>query len=161
MSYINLLAAAGQTMLEQFDIKTIFTILLLTFFAIIEIMRGVDYLRNKGKNKIKQLQQEKQRISTLEESEQNNEDSIQQVKTDIEEIKQNVNLLIDSDKDDIRAWITDKYHYFIKLKYIDDFTLDCLERRFKSYKQEGGNTYVDSMMEELRRLPRKNLSDIE
>lgn len=161
MSYINLLAAAGQTLLEQFDIKTIFTILLLAFFAIIEIMRGIDYLRNKGKNKIKQLQQEKQRISTLEELEQNNEDSIQQVKTDIEEIKQNVNLLIDSDKDDIRAWITDKYHYFIKLKYIDDFTLDCLERRFKSYKQEGGNTYVDSMMEELRRLPRKNLSDVE
>ena len=43
-----------------------------------------------------------------------------------------------------------------QLGYIDDFTLDCLERRFKSYKQEGGNTYVDSMMEELRRLPRQN-----
>ena len=161
MSYTNLLATAGQTLLEQFDIKTIFTILLLVFFAIIEIMRGVDYLRNKGKNKIKQLEQEEQRICTLEKLEQNNEDSIQQVKTDVEEIKQNVSLLIDSDKDDIRDCITDKYHYFMKLKYIDDFTLDCLERRFKSYKQEGGNTYVDSMMEELRRLPRKNLSDVE
>ena len=161
MLYTNLLATAGQTLLEQFDIKTIFTILLLVFFAIIEIMRGVDYLRNKGKNKIKQLEQEEQRISSLEKLEQNNEDSIQQAKTDVEEIKQNVSLLIDSDKDDIRAWITDKYHYFMKLKYIDDFTLDCLERRFKSYKQEGGNTYVDSMMEELRRLPRRNLSDPE
>ena len=161
MLSINLLATAWQTLLEQFDIKTIFTILMLTFFAIIEIMRGVDYLRNKGKNKIKQLQEEEHRISNLEELEQNNEDSVQQVKADVEEIKQNVCLLIDSDKDDIRAWITDKYHYFMKLKYIDDFTLDCLERRFKSYKQEGGNTYVDSMMEELRRLPRKNLSDSE
>ena len=157
MLYSNLLATAGQALLEQFDIKTILIVLLLTFFAIIEIMRGVDYLRNKGKNKIKQLEQEEQRICTLEKLEHNNEDSIQQVKTDVEEIKQNVSLLINSDKDDIRAWITDKYHYFMKLKYIDDFTLDCLERRFKSYKQEGGNTYVDSMMEELRRLPRKNL----
>ena len=161
MLYINLLATAGQTLLEQFDIKTIFIILLLAFFGIIEIMRGVDYLRNKGKNKIKQLQDEEQRILTLESLEQDNEDSIQQVKTDVEEIKQNVGLLIESDKDDIRAWITDKYHYFMKLKYIDDFTLDCLERRFKSYKQEGGNTYVDSMMDELRRLPRKNISDFE
>lgn len=161
MSYINLLATAGQILLEQFDIKTIFIILLLAFFAIIEIMRGVDYLRNKGKNKIKQLQDKEQRISTLEDLEQNNEDSIQQVKTDVEEIKQNVGLLIDSDKDDIRAWITDKYHYFMKLGHIDDFTLDCLERRFKSYKQEGGNTYVDSMMEELRRLPRKNVADLD
>lgn len=161
MSYINLLATAGQTLLEQFDIKTIFIILLLAFFAIIEIMRGADYLRNKGKNKIKQLQDKEQRISTLEGLEQNNEDSIQQVKTDVEEIKQNVGLLIESDKDDIRAWITDKYHYFMKLGHIDDFTLDCLERRFKSYKQEGGNTYVDSMMEELRRLPRKNVADVD
>ena len=114
-----LLATAGQTLLEQFDIKTIFTILLLVFFAIIEIMRGVDYLRNKGKNKIKQLEQEEQRISSLENLEQNNEDSIQQVKTDVEEIKQNLSLLIESDKDDIRAWITDKYHCFMRLKYIE------------------------------------------
>lgn len=158
---LNLLATAGQTLLEQFDIKTIFIILLLTFFAIIEIMRGVDYLRSKEEDKKKEEQDEEKRLSNLERLEKNNEDTIQQVRCDVEEIKQNVNLLITSDKDDIRAWITDKYHYFIQLGHIDDFTLDCLERRFKSYKQEGGNTYVDSMMEELRRLPRKNLSDLE
>lgn len=158
---LNLLATAGQTLLEQFDIKTIFIILLLTFFAIIEIMRGVDYLRSKEEDKKKEEQDGEKRLSNLERLEKNNEDTIQQVRCDVEEIKQNVNLLITSDKDDIRAWITDKYHYFIQLGYIDDFTLDCLERRFKSYKQEGGNTYVDSMMEELRRLPRKNLSDLE
>ena len=158
---LNLLATAGQTLLEQFDIKTIFIILLLAFFAIIEIMRGVDYLRSKEGDKKKEEQDGEKRLSNLERLEKNNEDTIQQVRCDVEEIKQNVNLLITSDKDDIRAWITDKYHYFIQLGHIDDFTLDCLERRFKSYKQEGGNTYVDGMMEELRRLPRKNLSDLE
>lgn len=158
---LNLLATAGQTLLEQFDIKTIFIILLLAFFAIIEIMRGVDYLRSKEEDKKKEEQDGEKRLSNLERLEKNNEDTIQQVRCDVEEIKQNVNLLITSDKDDIRAWITDKYHYFIQLGHIDDFTLDCLERRFKSYKREGGNTYVDGMMEELRRLPRKNLSDLE
>lgn len=158
---LNLLATAGQTLLEQFDIKTIFIILLLAFFAIIEIMRGVDYLRSKEGDKKKEEQDGEKRLSNLERLEKNNEDTIQQVRCDVEEIKQNVNLLITSDKDDIRAWITDKYHYFIQLGHIDDFTLDCLERRFRSYKQEGGNTYVDGMMEELRRLPRKNLSDLE
>lgn len=158
---LNLLATAGQTLLEQFDIKTIFIILLLAFFAIIEIMRGVDYLRSKEEDKKKEEQDGEKRLSNLERLEKNNENTIQQVRCDVEEIKQNVNLLITSDKDDIRAWITDKYHYFIQLGHIDDFTLDCLERRFKSYKQEGGNTYVDGMMEELRRLPRKNLSDLE
>lgn len=155
MLYSNLLATAGQTLLEQFDIKTILIILLLTFFAIIEIMRGIDYLRNKSKTKRTEEQNEEKRIADLEILERNNENTIQQVQTDVEEIKQNVNLLIDSDKDDIRAWITNQYHHFVDLQYIDDFTLDCLERRFRSYKKEGGNTYIDGMMEELRRLPRK------
>lgn len=156
MLYSNLLATAGQTLLEQFDIKTILIVLLLTFFAIIEIMRGADYLRKKSKTKQVEEQNEEKRIANLEAMEQNNEDTIQQVQTDVEEIKLNVGLLIDSDKDDIRAWITDKYHHFVELNCIDDFTLDCLERRFRSYKKEGGNTYVDGMMEELRRLPRKS-----
>lgn len=155
MLYSNLLATAGQTLLEQFDIKTILIVLLLTFFAIIEIMRGIDYLRNKSKTKRTEEQNEEKRIADLEILERNNENTIQQVQTDVEEIKQNVNLLIDSDKDDIRAWITNQYHHFVDLQYIDDFTLDCLERRFRSYKKEGGNTYIDGMMEELRRLPRK------
>lgn len=153
---INLLATAGQTLLEQFDLKAIFITILLTFFSIIEIMRGIDYLRGKNKNKNKEEQTKEQRLSNLENMEHNNEDAIQQMKCNLDEVKQNINLLITSDRDDIRGWITDKYHRFIQLGYIDDFTLDCLERRFKSYKQEGGNTYVDSMMEELRRLPRQN-----
>lgn len=155
MLYSNLLATAGQTLLEQFDIKTILIVLLLTFFAIIEIMRGIDYLRKKSKTKQTEEQNEEKRIADLETLEKNNENTIRQVQTDVEEIKQNVNLLIDSDKDDIRAWITNQYHHFVDLQYIDDFTLDCLERRFRSYKKEGGNTYIDGMMEELRRLPRK------
>lgn len=153
---INLLATAGQTLLEQFDLKAIFITILLTFFSIIEIMRGIDYLRGKNKNKNKEEQTKEQRLSNLENMEHNNEDTIQQMKGNLDEVKQNINLLITSDRDDIRGWITDKYHQFIRLGHIDDFTLDCLERRFKSYKQEGGNTYVDSMMEELRRLPRQN-----
>ena len=143
---ISLLATAGQELFEQFDLTTIILILLLTFFLVLQFSQGIDYFRTKNKNKNDEYQDKEKRIANLETLEYNS-------------VKKNINLLITSDKDDIRGWITDKYHYFMNLGYIDDFSLDCLERRFRSYKQEGGNTYVDSMMEELRALPRKNRLD--
>lgn len=154
--FINLLTSAEQILLQQFDVTTIVTILLLSFFVFIEIMRGIDYLKNKRKNKTTEEQVQENKLIILESKEAENEDAIQKVQYDVTNIKQSVDLLVESDKDDIRAWITDKYHHFMELGYIDDFTLDCMERRFKSYKQEGGNTYVDGMMEAIRQLPRKN-----
>lgn len=156
---INLLATAGQELFEQFDLTTIILVLLLAFFLVLEISQGIDYFRKKNKNKNDEFQDREKRITNLEILEHDSEATIQQIKNDLDEVRKNINLLITSDKDDIRSWITDKYHCFMKLGYIDDFSLDCLERRFKSYKQEGGNTYVDGMMEELRALPRKNHLD--
>lgn len=64
-------------------------------------------------------------------------------------------LLTDSDRDDIRSWIVQQYHYFVeKQKWVDDFTMDALEKRYSHYCREGGNSYVKSLMEELRKLPR-------
>ena len=156
---ISLLATAGQELFEQFDLTTIILILLLTFFLVLQFSQGIDYFRTKNKNKNDEYQDKEKRIANLETLEYNSEQTVQKIKNDLDEVKKNINLLITSDKDDIRGWITDKYHYFVNLGYIDDFSLDCLERRFRSYKQEGGNTYVDSMMEELRALPRKNRLD--
>lgn len=156
---INSLATAGQELFEQFDLTTIILVLLLAFFLVLEISQGIDYFRKKNKNKNDEFQDREKRITNLEILEHDSEATIQQLKNDLDEVRKNINLLITSDKDNIRSWITDKYHCFIKLGYIDDFSLDCLERRFKSYKQEGGNTYVDGMMEELRALPRKNHLD--
>lgn len=71
-----------------------------------------------------------------------------------------MNLLIESDKDDIKAWITEKHHYYCYVqKYIDDYSLDCLEKRFKHYEDEGGNSFVSHLMDEIRQLPRISISD--
>jgi len=79
----------------------------------------------------------------------------QQKKTDrdIQEILKSIQLLMQSDKDDIKAWITEKHHYFCyEKKYIDDYSLDCIEKRYTHYKDEGGNSFIDDLMMDLRRL---------
>jgi hypothetical protein len=65
-----------------------------------------------------------------------------------------INILIDSDKDDIKGWIVDKYHEFYSRKgWIDAFSMDAIEKRFSTYEKEGGNHYVKNLVNQLRSLP--------
>ena len=72
----------------------------------------------------------------------------------LNEITKSIKILIESDKDDIKAWITEKHHYFCyELGYIDDYNLQCIEARYKHYKEEKGNTFIDGFMIDIRALP--------
>ncbi len=74
----------------------------------------------------------------------------------IEEVIDKINLLIVSDKDDIKSFITREHHYFCYQKgWIDDYSLDCIERRFQHYTEEGGNSYILDLMTEIRNLPKR------
>ena len=73
----------------------------------------------------------------------------------IQELAKKIDILIESDKDDIKAYITKEHHKFCyDKKWIDDFSLDCLERRYKHYEDEGGNSFIGGFMQELRSLPK-------
>lgn len=76
----------------------------------------------------------------------------------IDETKTTISVLLASDKDDIKSWITEKHHYFCyEKKVIDDYSLDCIEKRYKHYLDEGGNSYVATLMNEIRALPKVSM----
>lgn len=70
-------------------------------------------------------------------------------------LTEKINLLIDSDKDSIKSFITERYHHFYEEGWIDDYSMDCIERRYKHYTDEGGNSFIHDLMEELRALPKR------
>lgn len=73
-----------------------------------------------------------------------------------------INLLIDSDKDSIKSFITERHHHFCyDKKWIDDYSLDCIEKRYKYYTDEGGNSFIHDLMKELRALPKQPRRDNE
>lgn len=137
----------------------IFTILLaLSIKSLISFFDwGYDYIKkifNIKYSKINQkqalerrLQQEKQAIDELKQNQQET-DKI------LKDLSAKINILISSDRDAIKSYITDKHHYYCyKIGYIDDFSLDCIEKRFKHYSDEGGNSFIENFMKELRALP--------
>lgn len=70
--------------------------------------------------------------------------------------------LCDRMQDSTRAYIIDKHHHYCyQIGAIDDMALQDLERRFMYYKAAGGNTFIDSMMEEVRNLPRLTLEQMQ
>ena len=110
---------------------------------------AIDRLRKIFKKENKQ-QEESLRVNKLEES-------VNTLITNMSEMKTTINLLMQSDKDDIKAWITQQHHYFCyELKCIDDFSLDCIEKRFAHYKDEGGNSFIAALMADIRALPKES-----
>lgn len=108
---------------------------------------------NDKENIEKRLQQENQIIQSLQQKQQ---------KTDelLNVLSGKIDMLIGSDKDSIRAFITKQHHYFCgQQKWIDDFSLDCIQRRFKHYEEQGGNSFIKNFMEDLRRLPNQPPND--
>lgn len=86
--------------------------------------------------------------------------TISNLQTKLDAISKKTDILIDSDRDDIKAWITREHHYFVNnLGKIDSYSLDCIERRFKHYKDEKGNSFVESLIDEIRALPKMDLRD--
>jgi hypothetical protein len=41
----------------------------------------------------------------------------------------------------------------MKKAWVDDFTMDTIEKRFADYLAEDGNSYVEGLVNELRALP--------
>lgn len=71
-------------------------------------------------------------------------------------LESRINALTLSDMHDIKQSIVKDYHYFKDTRgWIDDFSLETLELRYNDYKEEGGNSYISSLMSEIRNLPKR------
>ena len=76
----------------------------------------------------------------------------------IDETNATISVLLASDKDDLKSWITEKHHYFCyESKCIDYQSLDCIEKRYRHYVDEGGNSFVADLMNEIRALPKVSM----
>lgn len=73
--------------------------------------------------------------------------------TKIQESDQKIALLIESDMNDIKAWIVEQYHkFYIQQGWIDAFSMETIEKRYTDYCRENGNSFVKDLMESLRSL---------
>ena len=135
-------------LLKSYSLTDIAIFVVMLAFAIKGIVDFYDWAKKRVKEPIDKTYSEKEvRTKMLNTLESHNQQ--------IEKMSKAIDILIASDKDDIKSWITEKYHYFCyELGYIDDYNYQCIEARYKHYKEEDGNTFIDSFMEDIRALPK-------
>ena len=69
-------------------------------------------------------------------------------------VENSVDSLTLSDMHDIKAWIVDQYHkFYTEQGWIDAFNAETIDKRYEDYKREGGNSYIEVLMERLHSLP--------
>lgn len=142
----------------NYTIEQLLILIIALLFAIKEAVTFFEWAKFhietwvKKNNITNQLQEEinkeKQSIEELSKIQKNTE-------LEIQKMNKMINTLIDSDKDDIKAWITERHHYFYyEKKFIDDYSLDCIEKRYSHYQEEGGNSFIKDLMNDIRSLPK-------
>ncbi len=135
----------------SYSISEIILSLIILAIAIRNFVQFIDW----SKKRAKQAIDENEKPLQLENITKQHERQLEKIRIQLKELKESVNLLIESDRNDIKYSITRNHHYFCyEVGSIDDYSLDCLERKYTHYKDEGGNSFVASMMEDLRNLPR-------
>lgn len=71
----------------------------------------------------------------------------------LDKLSESINLMIESDKESIRSFITIEYYKAVNQKYIEVYVLQAIEYRYEKYLQEHGDSFISTLMEELRKLP--------
>ena len=159
-------------LLNTFSIEQILISIALIAMAIKGIVDYIKWVKTKNKEKFDEAYEQKQKDEILSKYEETNADlqkrmancysSIEgkidklssDMNTRMDGMGEQLKILTDSDMHDIKSWIVEKHHHYENLGYIDDFAMDTIEKRYSDYKKEGGNSYVDTLMEELRKLPK-------
>jgi len=141
-------------LLETYSIQEIIIFIILLAVAIKGVITWIDW----AKGKIMEKMGKKKEEETLKQDINELKETVDKILDKITQIDDTIDLLVASDKDDIKAYITREHHYFCyKLGFIDDYNLDCIEKRYSHYKDEGGNSFVEDLMREIRALPKKTI----
>lgn len=136
-------------MVQFFQNYTLEATLVFLFMLGIALKQGFElfqYFRNKAVDQVDKVRDREERSTkALEEIATQN--------SQLMKINEKIDQLLASDKDAIKSWIVMFYKQYKKDPFgLDSMQMDLLERRFYHYKKQGGNSYIDNLMQELREI---------
>lgn len=146
-------------LITAYSLKEI--VIFLVIFAL--AVKGFISYSEWGYSKMSKVVKKKESLDNVEEQ---LDEIREQHKTDIKdmiehynELHESVKMLCICEQQDIKAFIVREYNYFVhQKKCIDLYSLECIEQSYKNYTTLGGNSYVHSLVEAIRALPRIDLS---
>lgn len=126
-----------------------------------EVSDKIDVLADTINNKLDQVNKDIEQNHTINNNKinemsreiQKHTSELTEIKKSLEGTNDKVKLLVESDKEDIKAYVTQEYNKWIPQGHIDLITLQSIEARYSKYVEEKGNGFVKKMIDDLRNLP--------
>lgn len=148
-------------LLSKYSMAEIIILAFMIILAIKECITLYDFFKNKTKevyddeaSQKKESEKIIEQLNNLDEKMSNIADRQSEIEHKLNDQQDKLVLLTKSDKDQLKSFIVREYHYFCEQKgWIDDFSMDSIERCFEHYVEEGGNSYIHDLMNELAKLP--------
>ena len=140
-------------LLSKFTLDKIVVYTVMLLFAVKGFADLYCWFRGKYGEKFKKDYIKATKEQQIKMQHQNIEAKINMMAEQINRIETQVNQLIESDMHDIKSWIVEKHHFLKKQGFVDDFTMDVIEKRFSDYVKENGNSYIKGLVGDIRKLP--------
>ena len=151
-------------LLQKYSISEILIFIVLLALAIKGVISFIDWVHEKVKKAFNKGYDQKDEKKKIQQRLDEHDELIvslqeQQAETDkiLKTLSEKIDMLIASDMDAIKTFITEKHHYYCyQQKWIDTFSMQCIENRYNHYVDEGGNSFIKGFMEQLRDLPQQD-----
>lgn len=114
---------------------------------------AVDKLRSWLQTKYKEQYKHTAHKEEIERKISELEGNVSDIKTILSELTTSIEVANESSKNQIKSSIVKEYNFFIKQGWIDNYSLDCIERLYDSYEKLKGNSYIKDIMVKIRDLP--------
>ena len=126
-----------------------------------DLIKAIDVWKKKRKERVDQEVQNQQERNILQSELTEIKNSLVQMHVKIdnqdkrfEAVEKRLDDLTESDKNDIKSWITEQYQkFYVNQGWIDAYSADTIDHRYEDYKKEGGNSFIDTLIERLHSLP--------
>lgn len=143
-------------LLSQYSISEILIFIVILALAFKGVVSFFDWLSQRVEKHYFHKQEKKEGEDIQNEKINSVLASQQAMLEEINQIKSTLNLLVESDRDSIKSFITKEYKQYVEEQgWIDEYSLEILEKRFHTYELEGGNSFILQLMSEIRALPHK------
>lgn len=131
----------------------IVVIVLALIFCGIEVYKALKFITDIIRGKVrKEINQEQESVDIKKEFDALHK-RFDALEKRIGEAEIRLDALTESDMHDIKSWIVEQYHKFVLQQgWIDAFSAETIDRRYEDYKKEGGNSYIDTLIEKLHSL---------
>ena len=145
-----------EKLFSTYSVSEIVMFLIFLAFAVKGSVTFVDWAIERIKKIFNKQKKEEDQKELIGDSIKELTENQKKIQKDLQVLTENVDMLIKSDKDSIKSYLTEKHHFFCYQQgWIDDYNLECCERRYSHYKDEGGNSFIESFMTALRELPNR------